>query len=178
MDPLNEFLINEFERCVKSSSCDVKSFPWNDVISFISEYKGTLGEKLILKNFTGYIIQLLLDFDCSDLQFVRRLMDLYYISRDELFVAYYSWNIFLISYEARVPTALENFLKWSRTSENIEREDCDYNSIKHTVKGLEFGDFNFMKLLCKYGFTSLSKASFHPQKYFDPSPAKTLFKFL
>lgn len=183
MDPL--FLINEFKHnhaifnssIFNSSSSVEKPFPRDDLVSFISKHKSALSEKLTLRNFTGYIIQLLLVYDCSDLQFVWRLMELYYISRDELFVDY-SWNIFLIHYESRVPTALENFLKWSQVSENIEREDCDYNRIIHTIRGLKFGDLNFMKLLCKYGFISLSKASFYPQYYFDPSTAKTLFKFL
>lgn len=175
------FLINEFKQdhasIFNSSSSVEKPFPRDDLVSFISKHKSALSEKLTLRNFTGYIIQLLLVYDCSDLQFVWRLMELYYISRDELFVDY-SWNIFLIHYESRVPTALENFLKWSQMSENIEREDCDYNRIIHTIRGLKFGDLSFMKLLCKYGFISLSKASFYPQYYFDPSTAKTLFKFL
>lgn len=180
MDPLSLFLINEFKQSHLSifepSSHTEKSFSWNDLISFISEHKSALSKKIILKNFTGFIIQLLLDYDCSDLKFVSRLMELYYISRDELFLAY-SWNVFMVNHESRIPAALENFLKWSREPENIVLQNCVFNNL-HTVICLKFGDLNFMKFLCKYGFTSVSNSNFHPHTYFDPTSAKTLFKFL
>lgn len=181
MDPLSLFLIKEFEQShasiFQSSSSTEKSFPWNDLISFISEHKSSLSEKITLKHFTEYIIQLLLDYDCSDLGVVSQLMELYYISRDEFFVYYYC-NLLVLNYESRIPVALENFLKWSRVSENILLRACGSNRMIHTVNCLKFGDLTFMKFLCKYGFTSVSKASFHPHLYFDPAASSTLFKFL
>lgn len=181
MDPISLFLINEFEQShasiFQSSSSIEKSFPWIDLISFITEHKSALSEVITLKNFTGYIIQLLLNYDCSDLGVVSRFMELYYISRDQLFFTYY-WNLPLCNYECRIPADFEKIFKWSPESQNNVLRNCGYNRMVHTVNCLKLGDLNFMKLLCKYGFTSMSSASFHPQLYDDTNSTNTLFKFL
>ena len=182
MDLISSLFIHELEEKMRnhhpsaSASSVKKYFPCDALVSFVAEFKPELSDRKTLKGFVRHIIKLLLEYDCPSFELLRGIIDLFYVSQDELSLLN-TWDKPMLLFGQIIPSALEKLITCSQIPKKFMKEHTLVH-FRDTVKSLKIGDLNFMKLLIKYGFTSASKAKFYPQIFFDCTVLDTLYTFL